>query len=574
MHSASSGAEGSAASVSGSDARGSGDNSIPWLHHQSGDEDVILCGPSIYGSGWLEEAFIEGRAGHDGSASKSGQNARDEEDLPALQVACACLITFAEAFQLGMRLTFLPFFLKDLGYEGKRNSLAVGLVLAVLFVGMTIGAMPWGAFSDRYGRRPTLLVSNAGAITALLVFGSATSLAQVAIGEFFGGLLNTSSSVLNAWVNEFCGEQRKAKGFSFLMVAYGVGVIIGPALGGFLADPAEQHPEWAALQAPLWRRFPYLLPCVVAAALLAVVWFVTLVFAEETLPEPKALPWPCRRKRKSSALVLAEDADGSEPLADEPGGAGAAAPLVDLSLLKDERIGKAIGLYVIISLWFLVLEESVLFLFVGPREDGGGGLSNVSLGLVTGGASVVLFAAPFFLPPLERRYGRVGVVGKGFLVLAPMSLVFPVVASVLSAFSAEVAVAMGVFTLLAAAKNLAASAILAAVFMLINDSVDNDSSRLGLVNGTAQLVVGFFRTVGSLFAGALWSAGLHISFAPDFLAFVVLACSAIAASVYVAFMERGARRAGGYAHLRAFDDETKEGPSERSFEDEAKEGLV
>ncbi|KAJ3069808.1 hypothetical protein HK102_006829, partial [Quaeritorhiza haematococci] len=71
--------------------------------------------------------------------------------------------------------------------------------------------------------------------------------------------------------------------FSYFEAAYGIGSIIGPALGGYLANPVQQFPSLFG-SSTLFRRFPYLLPCLVSSTVSILGFFIGLIFLEETLP--------------------------------------------------------------------------------------------------------------------------------------------------------------------------------------------------------------------------------------------------------------------------------------------------
>ena len=91
-----------------------------------------------------------------------------------------------------------------------------------------------GALSDRFGRRPILLLSMLGLGVDYLVQFSAPSLAWLFAGRIFAGIMGASFTTANAYIADISTDETRARNFGLLGVAFGVGFALGPAIGGLL----------------------------------------------------------------------------------------------------------------------------------------------------------------------------------------------------------------------------------------------------------------------------------------------------------------------------------------------------
>ena len=103
-----------------------------------------------------------------------------------------------------------------------------------------------GALSDRYGRRPVILVSNAGLGLNYLLQALAPSLGWLFLGRVLSGITSASVSTANAYVSDITPPAERAARFGLLGAAFGAGFVIGPGLGGLLGAIDLRFPFWAA----------------------------------------------------------------------------------------------------------------------------------------------------------------------------------------------------------------------------------------------------------------------------------------------------------------------------------------
>jgi DHA1 family tetracycline resistance protein-like MFS transporter len=103
-----------------------------------------------------------------------------------------------------------------------------------------------GGLSDRFGRRPVILVSLLGAATSYLVSGLAPALSWLFIGRFVSGVTAASFSAAGAYVADVTPPEKRAQSFGLIGAAFGLGFILGPALGGALGDVGLRLPYFVA----------------------------------------------------------------------------------------------------------------------------------------------------------------------------------------------------------------------------------------------------------------------------------------------------------------------------------------
>ena len=170
------------------------------------------------------------------------------------------LIVFIDLLGFGLILPLLPFYAETF----KASDTVVGLLVASYAAAQLIGAPVLGRLSDRYGRRPILLVSIVGTSLGFLVLGLADTLWLLFAARIFDGLTGGNIAVARAYITDTTDEHSRARALGLIGAAFGLGFIIGPALGGALSTGGN-----------------YALPAFVAAGLAA----LNAVMAFFWLPE-------------------------------------------------------------------------------------------------------------------------------------------------------------------------------------------------------------------------------------------------------------------------------------------------
>jgi MFS family permease len=141
-----------------------------------------------------------------------------------------------------MIIPLMPFYARELG-----GSALIVVILASAFTAAQLLSAPvWGRFSDRYGRRPALLVGLTAACIAYVVFAFATSLWLLLLSRLVQGAGGGTVGVIQAYVADSVEPENRAKALGWLSAATNVGVAIGPALGGVALGFGRSGPGLAA----------------------------------------------------------------------------------------------------------------------------------------------------------------------------------------------------------------------------------------------------------------------------------------------------------------------------------------
>ncbi len=164
-----------------------------------------------------------------------------------------------DAVGIGLIFPILPKLLREVAHIAEVAPL-YGLMLA-LYSAMTFLFSPiLGVLSDRYGRRPVLLVSLAGAAVDYLIMAFAPDLWMLVIGRAIAGITSANMAVATAYITDISAEEERAQRFGYFHAMFGLGFIIGPVLGGVLGD--------------IWIRAPFLAAAFLNAANFALAYFL------------------------------------------------------------------------------------------------------------------------------------------------------------------------------------------------------------------------------------------------------------------------------------------------------------
>jgi MFS family permease len=126
------------------------------------------------------------------------------------------------------------------------DALTVGLLALTFAIFQFVAGPALGRLSDRFGRRPILLLSVIGSGVGYLVFGYATALWMLFLGRGIDGITGGNISVAQAYIADVSAPQDRSKNFGLIGAAFGLGFIIGPALGGALSHVSLQAPAFLA----------------------------------------------------------------------------------------------------------------------------------------------------------------------------------------------------------------------------------------------------------------------------------------------------------------------------------------
>jgi DHA1 family tetracycline resistance protein-like MFS transporter len=202
---------------------------------------------------------------------------------PRRSLAILFSVIIIDLIGFGIVVPILPYYAKSLD----TSPVVLGLLLAVYPALQFVFSPVWGRLSDRVGRRPVMLATIAGTAGSLLLVGLADSLMGLFVGRILGGVFAANISVATAYLTDITAEEERTRWMGMVGASFGVGFILGPAIGGLLAPDLDG--TWpaaavfgttiAAYVAPFGYGIPMLLAAIMSG--------LNFVYASWALEEPE-----------------------------------------------------------------------------------------------------------------------------------------------------------------------------------------------------------------------------------------------------------------------------------------------
>lgn len=367
----------------------------------------------------------------------------------------------------GVIIPILPLLGRELGGSAAQ----VGWLMAIFSLMQFLFAPFWGQLSDRYGRRKILVSCLLAEALTYIWFAFARDYWSLFFARALAGFFGASISTASAYISDITTTQERSKGMALIGVAFGLGFVIGPAIGGGLVHIAQQYSS------------DPLMGSTAAAAFVGILCFCTFLFAYFKLPE--SLP-PEKRshafKKVGNRIVRI------------------------INKFKLEKLRALLGLFFLAGLAMSALESTLVF-YVG--EIYGWGSDKISYGFVYIGVIIILtqgYLVRKLIPILgERRLLVVGLSLFSFGTLGialAKSLVFLTIA----------------ITFFSIGNGLTNPSILGSI------SIVSGESEQGENLGVAQSLASLGRILGPLLGGTLYDMISITSpfYAAWFLAFMGL----------------------------------------------------
>ncbi|PLK27720.1 tetracycline resistance MFS efflux pump [Novosphingobium sp. TH158] len=281
---------------------------------------------------------------------------------------------FLDMMAMGIVMPVLPGLIEDLTGSVAAASVWTGIVGSLWALMQFLCAPVLGGLSDRFGRRPVILISTAGLSLDWVLMALAPNLWWLVAGRIIGGITSASATALFAYMADVTAPEQRARAFGLIGAAISAGFVLGPALGGVLGDISPRLPFW------------------VAAGFSAAAFVYGLFVLGESLEPARRKPFVWR----------------------------AANPLAALHMLGSRRELSALALSVLLLTFSHRLFLTVFVLFAGHRH----GLSTLEVGvLLTFSSLLDLAMQGGVVGPATARFGNrrvtiVGLCGGAFSFLA------------------------------------------------------------------------------------------------------------------------------------------------------------
>lgn len=211
---------------------------------------------------------------------------RDPDKFPATQLFLLALVRAAEPIAI---LSILPYAWKFVLHfnvaDHSNASFYAGILIASFSLAESLSGVFWGGLSDRLGRKPVLILGCCGTIVSLLLVGFSFNFWIALFARFMGGLLNGNQGVIQTMVGELVKKaEHEPKAYAIMPFVWSIGGIVGPSIGGYFAEPVHNFPN-VFHEGSLFDKFPYLLPNLVCAGLMAISVVAGYFCLEETHPD-------------------------------------------------------------------------------------------------------------------------------------------------------------------------------------------------------------------------------------------------------------------------------------------------
>lgn len=162
-------------------------------------------------------------------------------------LAFVLITILVDAMGIGIIIPVIPSLLMELAGKGLSSVAVYNGWLMMLFAGLQFLSAPiLGNLSDCYGRRPVLLASLAAYGADLIIMGVAPTIGWLFVGRALSGVFSATVVVASAYISDVTTDAERARGFGWMGAAFGLGFVIGPAIGGLLGDYNNRLPFFVA----------------------------------------------------------------------------------------------------------------------------------------------------------------------------------------------------------------------------------------------------------------------------------------------------------------------------------------
>lgn len=205
---------------------------------------------------------------------------------PRAAILFILITAMLDVMSMGITIPVLPRLIETLSGSSSAAGLWNGLFVA-LWAGMQFLCSPViGSLSDRFGRRPVILISVAGLALDFVLMALAPNLWWLAVGRLLAGLTSSSFTSTFAYMADITAPEDRARGYGLIGAAFSGGFVAGPLIGGLLGEISPRAPFWAA------------------AALSGLAFLYGLIVLPESLAADKRMAFSWSRANPFGALRL------------------------------------------------------------------------------------------------------------------------------------------------------------------------------------------------------------------------------------------------------------------------------
>ncbi|KAL6905681.1 hypothetical protein ACP4OV_003282 [Aristida adscensionis] len=433
----------------------------------------------------------------------------ENDGIPYGSFLYVWVVTLATSLPVSSLFPFLYFMIRDLHVAKRIEDIGfyAGFVGASFMFGRFLTSTVWGMAADRIGRKPVVMVGIFSVVVFNTLFGLSTSYWMAITTRFLLGALNGLLGPIRAYSMEVCRPEHEALALSLVSTAWGIGLIIGPALGGYLAQPAEKFPGVFSPDS-FFGRFPYFLPCL-CTSVFAICVLVSCIWMPETL-----------HKHEVPEDVYQGIENLEDNLIDPKDKVEKDASLDDKkSLFKNWPLMSSIITYCAFSFHDMAYSEVFSLWAESDKKYGGLSLSSKDVGqvLAVTGASLLVYQLVIY-PRINKVLGPIKSTRIATILCIFLLSAYPYM-TYLSGIGLTI-----ILNIASVLKTNFAVTIITSCFILQNNAVPQD--QRGAANGLATTAMSLFKAVAPAGAGIVFSWAQkrqHASFFPgDQMVFFLL----------------------------------------------------
>lgn len=166
---------------------------------------------------------------------------------PGRAILFALFVVFIDIAGVGLIIPVIPRLIEEVGHVGLDDAARYGgWLFAVFSLAQFLCAPLMGALSDRFGRRPLLLLAIGGLGADYVLHALAPTLGWLFLGRIFAGICGSSYVIANACIADVTAPEDRARAYGWMGAAFGLGFVLGPAIGGLLGAFGPRVPFWVA----------------------------------------------------------------------------------------------------------------------------------------------------------------------------------------------------------------------------------------------------------------------------------------------------------------------------------------
>ncbi|EFA78366.1 hypothetical protein PPL_09017 [Heterostelium album PN500] len=233
--------------------------------------------------------------------------------LPWRKLMGPFVLLVCEAIGNTSLFSYIGFMIIHMGVTADEDKVGyyAGFVASSFSFAQFVSSFFWGKMSDKYGRKPILVIGSVGSIISVLAVGLSPNLPLLIVARTINGILNGNIGVIKTYIGEVTDKTNQVEAFGWIGLTWGFGSIVGPIVGGILSQPAQNIPFIFKNNYFFGHLFPFFLPNLVIGILTAIGLGFTYMTMNETLKTFKSTR---NDIEMSNVEVGAEEKEEEEPM--------------------------------------------------------------------------------------------------------------------------------------------------------------------------------------------------------------------------------------------------------------------